>query len=97
MAGEGSGFRGDTLLHAAVSGKADNLMAEDLVLIGIEPGLRHLRRNSHPNSIPHALSQRAGGRLDTRSFAEFRVSGSFTVKLAKSFDFFHWQVEAREM
>ncbi len=49
-------------------------------------------RNPHTHSVGKALSQRAGGHLDSRRFAVFRVAGGHTAPLTEILEFLQREI-----
>ena len=75
VAGESARFRRDAFLQAAVAGEADDVVVEDLVLGGVEPRRRHLRRHRDADRIAHALAERAGRAFHAGRLEKLRMPG----------------------
>mmetsp|Transcript_13216 Transcript_13216/g.27334 ORF Transcript_13216/g.27334 Transcript_13216/m.27334 type:complete len:530 (+) Transcript_13216:643-2232(+) len=98
VSGKSSGFGGDTLLEATISGKSVDVVVEDLVFIGVVDGGSHLFGGGHTNSVGDTLSKRTGGALNSGGVVlrrrEFRVTRGHGVVLTEVLDFFHWKVKS---
>ena len=80
------GLAGDPFHHAAVAGQRIDIIIEQLEARAIEVAGKPAGGDGHPDTGGHPLPQRAGGRLDTRGPAVFRVAGAFAVELPKALD-----------
>src|SRR5437762_8257361 len=97
MSGERTRFGRDAFLHVTIAREANNMLVENLVLIGVEPGGRHFRGYCDSNGISNALTKRASGALHAGRVAEFRMSRCFAVQLAEPFDVRHWQIVSAQV
>eukprot|EP01083_Nonionella_stella_P260027 887106_1 len=65
VSGEGSGLGGNSLLEASISGKSENMVVEDGVLLSVVFGGGHLLGNGESYSVGNSLSKRSGGALNS--------------------------------
>ena len=86
VAGEGDRLFCDTFLEAAVAMEGDDVVVEKGILGGVEFRGGAFPGNGEADGVGNALSERAGGGLDTGSFMEFRVAGGVGVKLPERGD-----------
>ena len=96
-AGNGGSLAGNAFFNAAVTGKAVDIVVENLVLRGVEAGGSVLAGDSEAHGIGNALAQRAGGAFHTGAAAEFRVAGSVGALGAESLHIVHADAEACEV
>mmetsp|Transcript_23944 Transcript_23944/g.33622 ORF Transcript_23944/g.33622 Transcript_23944/m.33622 type:complete len:524 (-) Transcript_23944:156-1727(-) len=96
VGGEGSGFGGNTLLEASISGKSENVVTEDLVFIGVVNGLSHLFGGGETNGVGNTLSKRTGGALNSGGVVfgvgEFGVTRGHGVVLTEVLEFLHGKI-----
>mmetsp|Transcript_6241 Transcript_6241/g.17866 ORF Transcript_6241/g.17866 Transcript_6241/m.17866 type:complete len:427 (-) Transcript_6241:200-1480(-) len=96
VGGEAGSLGRDTFLEATVSGKGEDVVIEDLVVVGVVDGGSHLLGGSHTDSVRHTLSKRTGGGLNSGGVVlgtgEFRVSRGHGVVLTESLDLIHGNV-----
>src|ERR1700732_1745180 len=97
MPGEGAGFRGNALLHAAIARQTNNMLIENSVLISVETRRGHFRRDCDPGGVADALSKWSSRAFHTGCFAKFRMSWRFRLQLPEAFDLRHGQIVAAEM
>ncbi len=83
VAGERRGLGRDALLEVAVGGDHVREVAEQLLAVA---GDQHALAERHADRRGDALAERAGGRLDPRRVAVFRVAGAGRAELAEVLD-----------
>mmetsp|Transcript_830 Transcript_830/g.1761 ORF Transcript_830/g.1761 Transcript_830/m.1761 type:complete len:573 (+) Transcript_830:660-2378(+) len=98
VGGESSGFGGNSLLEATISGKSVDVVVKDLVVISVVDGGSHLLGGGHTDSVGDTLSKRTGGALNSGSVVlgtgEFRVTRGHGVVLTEVLDFFHRKIKS---
>ena len=83
MTGERGGLVADALHQVAVRGDHPGAVIHQRLA---EPGRQHALGQRHADRGGEALAERAGGGLDRRVLAVFRMAGGGRVKLAKALD-----------
>jgi hypothetical protein len=81
--GQAGRLRGDPLLHVAVGRDDVGPMIDDRVVQAVELLAQAALRDGHPDGIRKALAERAGGGLDARGEAVFRVARRDAAPLAE--------------
>mmetsp|Transcript_10914 Transcript_10914/g.16470 ORF Transcript_10914/g.16470 Transcript_10914/m.16470 type:complete len:430 (-) Transcript_10914:162-1451(-) len=98
VGGELGGLSGDSLLEASVSGKSEDVVSEDLVLLSVVFGGSHLLRNGESNSVGNSGSKRTGGALNSGggvlTVGEFRVTRGLGVVLTEVLQFLNGEIES---
>ncbi|MCY1515307.1 hypothetical protein D9M68_498890 [compost metagenome] len=82
-AGQGADFMGNAFHHAAVAEEHVGVVVDDVVAVTVELGGQHLLGDGHADGVGEALAERAGGGLDARGVAVFRVARGARAKLAE--------------
>ena len=96
-AGQCAGFVADAFHQAAVAHKHIGVVINDGVTGAVEFGGQLLFGQRHAHRVGEALAERAGGGLDTRCHAHFRVARRLAVHLAEVAQLAHRQVIAHEV
>jgi hypothetical protein len=96
-AGERAHLVGDALHQAAVAQEDVGLVVDDGVPGAVEFRGEELLGERHPYGVGEALAQRAGGGLDPRRHAHFRVPRRLRVHLAEGLQVVHRHRVAREV
>jgi hypothetical protein len=98
VGGEASRLSGNTLLEATISGKSENVVVEDLVVIGVVDGGSHLLGGSHTNGVGNTLSKRSSGSFNSRGVVlrtgEFGVTRGHRVVLTEIRHLLHRKVKS---
>ena len=83
MAGERDRLLADALHEVAVGSEDVGAVIDD---VGAELGGEVAFRNRHADRVGEPLPERAGGRLDARRMAVFRMAGGTRAELAEALD-----------
>ena len=98
VGGEGGGLGGDTLLEAAITGEGEDVVTEDLVVVGVVDGLGHLLGDGKTDGVGDALSEGTGGALNAGGgvlgVGELGVAGGHGVVLTEVLELIDGEVEA---
>mmetsp|Transcript_15804 Transcript_15804/g.26688 ORF Transcript_15804/g.26688 Transcript_15804/m.26688 type:complete len:467 (-) Transcript_15804:73-1473(-) len=98
VGGELGGLSGDSLLEASISGKSEDVVSEDLVLLSVVFGGSHLLRNGESNSVGNSGSKRTGGTLNSGggvlTVGEFRVTRGLGVVLTEVLQFLNGEIKS---
>ena len=97
MSGERARFGRHAFLQTAIAGQTDDVLIENLVLVGVEARRRHLGCDRNSNRIAHALAQRAGGAFHAGRFEKLGMSRRFGMQLPETFDLRHRQIVAAQI
>ena len=73
------------------------MVVDDRVTVTVECRCQHAFGERHADCVGKTLSERAGGGFHARRHAMLRVPRCFGMQLAKSFQFRHRQIVARQM
>src|ERR1039458_839677 len=87
MGPESAGFGRYTFLQTAISRETDDVLIENLVLVGIETRRCHLARDRNSNRVAHALAERAGRAFHPGRLKKLGMSRRFGMQLPEAFDF----------
>ena len=101
VGGEGGGLGGDTLLEATVTGEGEDVVVEDLVVVGVVDGLGHLLGGGETDGVGNTLSEGTGGALDAGGVVlgvgELGVTGGHGVVLTEVLELIDGEVEASKV
>ena len=101
MGGEGGGLGGDTLLEASVTGEGEDVVVEDLVVVGVVDALGHLLGGGETDGVGDTLSEGTGGALDAGGVVlgvrELGVTGGHGVVLTEVLELIDGEVEASKV
>ncbi len=96
-AGQRGDFVGDTFHHAAVAEEHVGVVVDDGVAVTVELGGEHFFGQGEAHGVGDTLAERAGGGLDARGVAVFRVARGAAVQLAEAFDVIDGDVVAGQV
>ena len=96
-AGQRARLVGYTLHQATVADEHVGMVVDNGVLLTVELRGKHFLGDGHADRIREALTQRAGGRLDTGRVTVLRMSRGHGMQLAEIFDLLHGQRIARQV
>ena len=85
-------LRGDALHQVAIGHYRIDVIVKERKVRGIEARCKMPLGNGHTDPISEPLPERAGGRLDARRVAVFRVTRRFAFPLPEVFQFFERKV-----
>ena len=95
--GQSAGFVADAFHQAAIAQKHPGAVIHHRVPGAVELGGQQFFGQRHAHRVGEALTQRAGGGLDTRRDINLGVAGCQTVELAKALELGHGQAVATEV
>jgi len=93
VTGKRGGLGRDTFLKTSIAAENNNMVVENGVLGSVEASGSHLLGHRKSHAIGHTLAERTGGRLDSGSLMELRVSRSDAVELAEFLHLIERKVE----
>ena len=96
-AGERAGFVRDAFHQAAVAEEHVRVVIDDLRAVTVELVGHQRFAERHADRVRETLAERAGGRLDARRDAVFRVARRLRVQLAEVLQLFDRQVVAGQV
>ena len=96
-AGQRAGLVADAFHQAAVAQEGPGAVVDDRMAWAVEFGGEQLFRQRHADRVGDALPQRAGGGLDARRVAQFRVARRAAVQLAEGLQVVDRQVVAAQV
>ncbi len=96
MSGDRGGFRGNSLHHVAIAANRPDVVVEQLESRTIEICRQPAFGDGHAHAVRDALTERAGGGLDTRGQAVFGMSGRFAADLPEILDLVERQGRGRK-
>jgi hypothetical protein len=97
VAGKAGRLRGDALLEVAIAGDHVRPVIDDRAAGAIELRPEPALGDGHADRVREALAEGAGGRLDARCQARFRMPRSPRAPLAEQRELLEWQVVAGQV
>mmetsp|Transcript_59790 Transcript_59790/g.177195 ORF Transcript_59790/g.177195 Transcript_59790/m.177195 type:complete len:630 (+) Transcript_59790:400-2289(+) len=98
---EGGRLGGDTLLEAAITGKGEDVVVEDLVVVSVVDGLSHLLGGGETSGVGNTSTERASGALNSGGgvlgVGELGVAGGVGVVLTEVLEVLDGEVEASKL
>src|SRR6516162_2625506 len=86
MTGQRGCFVADTFHHAAITTEGVDVVVKHLKVGAVEVRSHPAFGNGHADARRYTLTERTGGRFNSRGPAVFRVAWAFAVELAKVLD-----------